>query len=426
MKNFQLFRFLKPAAATRWDGRLAVVAVVLLWLSIALGAVYSPQRDQIWRHMGVYAGIESFSDARVVTVAWDNVRQGHGAYDELPGEVPNQHFNYPRVWLLPHFLGLGARHTEAFAWAGILFFYLSSFLLMGRLTTSEALIYILILCSPASMLAVERGNTDLFVFGVVVMGVLWATKSGSLSMAVLCAAAVLKLFPVFALPICLRENKHRALTTMAIAGGGFFVYVLATLPDIVQVRAVTPHPTLFGFGCMTLVDGIIKWLAMHGHENHFTTAFRGLGFAAAVAVFLAAGWSGLKHRYQNASSSRKLDAFRAGALIYIGVFFIGNNYEYRLIFLVLCLGQLLIWRRGDQKFRRLAAVTLLAAGLAVWARWPLANELPGCNLAIPIAQIAHWTLFSLLAWFIGATLPDWLVNMVVGYLPGAGSTKPTK
>jgi hypothetical protein len=273
------------------------------------------------------------------------------------------------------------------------------------------------------MLAVERGNIDLYVFGLVALAVLWAAKHRTLSETVLWFAAVLKIFPVFAFPVCFRENKRRAVTTLVIASCGFLLYVLATFPDMVQIRAVTPHPTLFGFGCMTLVDGIGKWQVMHGHQNNFTTAFRSLGLLVALAVALSAGWSGMKHSRPNASSSRKLDAFRAGALIYIGVFFIGNNYEYRLIFLLLCLGQLLMWMRNDLEYRAKAALAILALLLAVWERWPLANALPASYLAIPVAQIAHWSLLWLLAWFLGATMPDWIVKML-GRVPAETQEAP--
>jgi hypothetical protein len=397
-----------------WNGRLWVVAVVLVWLFTAFLAMYSGHGNQVWRGMGVYCGSQSFGDARIVTLAWDHVRQGHGAYDELPG---NQHFNYPRVWLLPGFLGLGEGHTVMFAGAGVFFFYLSVFLGMGRLHSAEVVIYILALCSPAAMLAVEKGNIDLFVFGLVSLGVVWAAKRRVLSTTVLWLAAVLKLFPIFALPICLREKKRRGFTVLAIAGFGFLLYLLATLPDIVQIRTLTPRPTLFGFGCMTAVDGITKWLHQHGYENHLTAALRWLAFSMALIIALFAGWFGLNHRRQNVPPTGTLDAFRAGALIYLGVFLIGNNYEYRLIFLFLCLGQLLMWIRDDREFRPLARVVVLSLLVSVWEFWPLSNQFPGCNLIIPIAQTAHWTLFAFLTWLVAATLPDWLVATGGEYLP---------
>jgi hypothetical protein len=104
-------------------------------------------------------------------------------------------------------------------------------------------------------------------------------------------------------------------------------------------------------------------------------------------------------------------------MIYLGVFLIGSNYEYRRIFLILCIGQWLAWLREDRSFRLPAAVAVVAFLLSVWERWPLANGLPGSILVVPVAEIASWTLFGLLAWFVAATLPDWLAEIGAGFRP---------
>lgn len=406
----------------KWDGRLVVGMAVSLWLTVALFGMFMGHGEQVWRRLGVYSGPASYLDARVITKACDNVRAGHDAYDLLPGSTPQMQmrFNYPRVWLLLRYCGLGEQNTVKFGCAEALFFYVCAFLLMGRLTMGKALVYTLVLCSPAAMLAVERGNCDLVVFGLIAIAVMLAARRYLISASVLCFAAVLKLFPIFALLMFLRENKRRAFTVLAIFGFLFSVYVLATMPDIVQVRAATPRPTMFGFGCMTLVDGAGKWLVMHGHEDRYSIFLRKVAFLTSLGIAFISAWFGLKQWRPGLPPSVQLDAFRAGAFIYIGVFLIGNNYEYRLIFLILCVGQLLVWFQQDARFRRAAALAVLALLVSAWERLPMAYDVPGNLLFFFPAQIAHWTLFALLVWFIAATLPDWLVEMIPDSLRKGG------
>jgi hypothetical protein len=274
----------------RRDGRLAVATAVALCLAVATVGTYLGHRIAVWQLLGVYAENISFGDARAVTGYWDSAREGHSPYEDFPGKPPNLIFNYPRLWLVPGYLGLGERNTDAVGCVAAAIFLAGAFSLMGRLNSAEAWVYALAVCSPAAMLAIERGNSDEIVFGLVGLGVACAPKRHALSLAILWLAAALKLFPVFALSVFIRENRRRALTLIGIASVAFLAYVLATLPDIVRVRELTPYPTLFGFGCLTVVDGVGKWLTMHGHEHHLTPLLRGLARSVAIAVALAAGY----------------------------------------------------------------------------------------------------------------------------------------
>jgi hypothetical protein len=65
----------------------------------------------------------------------------------------------------------------------------------------------------------------------------------------------------------------------------------------------------------------------------------------------------------------ELLAFYLGALLYVGTFAVFRNYDYRLVYLLLALPQLLQWIRqgqaGDPR-RSLAALGLVAVVLGLW------------------------------------------------------------
>ena len=88
---------------------------------------------------------------------------------------------------------------------------------------------------------------------------------------------------------------------------------------------------------------------------------------AAILVFIA-GIVGMRDREPLAmSSERNLAAFRMGASIYIGTFLLGNNWDYRLAFLVLVLPQLLEWTRSSiKKHRTIALASLFGVLVSCW------------------------------------------------------------
>ena len=88
---------------------------------------------------------------------------------------------------------------------------------------------------------------------------------------------------------------------------------------------------------------------------------------ASILVFIG-GIAGMRDREPLAfSSERNLAAFRMGASIYIGTFLLGNNWDYRLAFLVLVLPQLLEWTRSSiKKHRTIALASLFGVLVSCW------------------------------------------------------------
>ena len=107
-----------------------------------------------------------------------------------------------------------------------------------------------------------------------------------------------------------------------------------------------------------------------------------------------------------------IDAFRAGAAIYLGTFLLGNNWDYRLIFLILAIPQLVAWARDSAcAVRRAARVVLAAILVSLWHLMfvRIFCRLPhGYLLSTLIDGLAGWTAFAGLTYILCRSLPDWV------------------
>jgi hypothetical protein len=325
--------------------------------------------------------------------------------------------NYPRLWLVPSALGLGGKDTTVLVCGALAAFWSLAFLLMGRLTPGEGCLYTLLLASPAALLAVERGNCDLILFSLIACAVLLQQSRPALGYGCVLLAAFLKLFPIFALSMALRESKRLALITIGVVGTTFVGYVALTFPDMVEVWKVSSHSGVGAYGFLTFAYKLEDSLGFRGLHLGGLRWVSALGLAIVVIVLTLSVRSGLRIRQSPLAPSREMDAFRAGASIYAGSFLLGSNYDYRLIFLLFTIPRLLIWIKERKEMRLRATRSLWCIIAAMWCNWPVAAIPALRRLVIPFAEFVNWSLFALMVALLIATLPEWVFGMVETALP---------
>ena len=355
------------ARSRRKRGRAVVIgALVVYFLFLfAIGG-----RDH-WQRFGVPPGPVEFADLELVTVAWECDREGVPVLPENPCDPFLRPNNYPQLWLLPSALGVGEEATVPLAVAMAALFFAAFLILMGRATIWEGLLYSAALTSPAVMLGVERGNIDLIVFAVLVGAVVLFRRSPALrvaSHALFLLAAILKLFPVFAWGALVRQSRRWVIWGVGAVAFMFLAYVVATWGEIQTFLGEVPQANGISFGADVTTEAIqghsasfwlpiealldwearresLDWYAQESAGNVMTAALV-LG-AAAVAGILA--WRRRGYRAwptANEAPSWGIDAFLAGAGIYVGTFALEHNWDYRLAFLLLTLPQLVAWARS--------------------------------------------------------------------------------
>lgn len=353
-----------------------------------------------WQWFQVPATSPSFLDLRSVTSGWECTRKGIDVLVRNPCDPFPRPANYPRVWLWPSFLGLGQSATIILGVVVAAAFFVGALALMGRVESPlDAGVWVALLVSPAVMLGVERGNADLIVFPIVVGALLMLRArmpiARALAHGAFLFAAMLKLFPALAFVSLLRQPRRRAITGAGLVGVGFLIYVIVTFDDIRTIHRVLPQNIYYSYGADVAVRAVTLWLSVryaslaslgrHGPEQ--IVLWSAVALAVLVAAAVARTW-----KPPAATNDRELDAFFAGCGIYVGSFVLEHNFDYRLVYLLLVVPQLLRWVRTS----RLAGAVLVVLVLTMWLSEALSNGYWRQAYPLPYDELLTWFLFATL------------------------------
>jgi hypothetical protein len=360
---------------------LLILAAYFLTL-VALGG------HQHWGRLGVAPESVSFGDMRSITSGWECTRRGIDVLPANPCDPNKSPANYPRIWMSPAFLGLGQGSTNTLGVIVALIFFLAALaVLPAGAGTRTAVLYAAALCSPAVMLGVERGNVDILMFALVVLAVLVfrrSARSTILAHALLLFAAILKLFPIFAAGVLLRQPLRRAVIGLGAVLIAFGLYALSIRGDLRTIERVTPQSDHFTYGIRLFT----QWLASVATKIGGSTVGKlplrvwdDCVAALVVAGALFARWRGRLSlaRSTGEGAERDLDLFVAGAGVYLCSYVIVRNFDYRLAFLLLTLPQLLRWARERS---RIAVVSLVGLFGTLWLDVDLTARVPVLGAAV--------------------------------------------
>jgi hypothetical protein len=407
------------------DGRIVLLACLACYLGVV--ALAGSAGFDLWRHIGVPTASPSFLDTRVIVSGWECTRDGRDVLVENPCDPWQRPTNYPRIWMALAPLGLGEGSAVPLGVATGAAFLLAALALVGRLSLGETVLYAAVLLSPAVMFGVERGNNDLLVFALVVAAVAFFRTHGALGRAacsgLLLFAAVLKLYPAFAFSVLLRQAPRRAALALGLTLVPFALYVAATFDDLRLISRATPRPVSLAYGAGVLVDGASERSAglpgagfLGGEPGRMAVYLLALALALGLALLLAGRLGPIP---RGSTTDRSLDAFWAGASIYLGTFAVlGNNWDYRLLFLLLVIPQLLRWIKDGGPFSAVSAWALVSIVGTLW----LSVWLPRLPFSLPLDEALNWFLFVYLAAGLVLTLPRWLAP---GYAFASRSSEPS-
>lgn len=402
-----------------FGGRLLLIAILGLYFYQLWSYSRIGDYQYEWQRLGVPVLSQSFSDLRDILAGFDCTRLGYNVLIFNPCDNIRSNFNYPMVWMM--LTPLGLRQADA-DWLGVgvgAVFYLSLLAALRPLNLLEGAIYGLILISPSLMLGVERGNMDLIMSALLCAAFLILgaadTRLGRLAAyGLVLVAAIFKLYPVFAFALALRE-KTRAACLAALGGFGltFLAYFVSRLAEFRLVLADYPRTYVYSFGRLVLpqilseLGPLSRWLDVQTQERASILALAAVLLAAAALARLG----GRRFVSGAAGEAWQVDAFRAGAAVYIGCFALGYNYDYRLVFLVFIAPLLFQWLKREAGFLRgLAGAGLASLVLTVWiSRWSTFHSL----LRLPDKlffwdEFLNWFLLFVCCYGLFITLPDWL------------------
>jgi hypothetical protein len=151
------------------------------------------------------------------------------------------------------------------------------------------------------------------------------------------------------------------------------------------------------YGGLVLLDLVVGQLRKRGVDP--TTMTVQTAYVVSVgAVMLAAGaaaWATTRHVVSN-----RLDGFRAGAAIYVATYLPVTNYDYKQVFLLLAVPQMLEWSGGQGSVGRLSTVALASMALTLWMSSWRRVFLGG--------EVMNLLLFAYCLYMLVYTRPSWL------------------
>lgn len=390
------------------DGRIVLIAMVLTYLAVVgISSFFMDYRTFWARYLGVNAHRILFTDLELLPTALVCAEHGYNPYVANPCDPFGHVFNYPRVWLwLTKVSGFTPERVNLFGPGLAILFFASVVLSVGKLTAAEGLITALLLCSPAMMFGVERGNVDLFIFSLIATALLLARRSApsAIVYAPLLTAAALKLFPAAAFCISLREPTwKRQLTAMAVLAVLFGLYVFWFRHDMMRIAANTLTSIHDSFGS-TVIFTMVRH-AWFPHSHLAGKALRFGSYAAVGACVVGAFLLARRIPFPAEKVSSSLDSFRAGASIYVAAFALGSNWDYRLIFLLFTLPQLFAWIKIRTPWGCLSAAALGVMVIALWIS-SLSGRLAGLD------EFGNWLLFFYFLVALLITMPPELFRLL--------------
>jgi len=306
---------------------------------------------------------------------------------------PCTHYLYGRSLL--QFLGwlhLGMWSTK---FIGYLFMLIIS-LILSRLYLWQSrvsfFVSLLIFLSPPILLLVERGNFDILIVAALFMaGFFWEKELKLVSLILIFLVSLLKFYTAPLLLIFLFLACSRKIKVFSIVL--FTISVPIIIRDIRITSGGYPHGSNTFFGMNIWVEYFQQFL--NSPISPSVAKIVGASIFVVLTIFVYQ----LLHRknllscldYLQSAESDSLNVFRLlSGVTFLLCFFVGMNFDYRLVFLVIV--------AGYAKLEKGATIQNVISGLvimALWLSYPSGGLQPIGDAALEI--IASLLLLEVLA-----------------------------
>lgn len=204
---------------------------------------------------------------------------------------------------------------------------------------------------------------------------------------------------------------------MAIIAVVAACYILFTFSDILLVSAATPRSTYLSYGMN------VFWMNVSNYNETLGIYARIFSYLSVLLVFILA-FSAFFHTYQFTEHNNDrvyLDSFRVGAAIICGTFLIGNNWDYRLVFVIFTLPQLIFWTKvSDIRISTVSKVTIVVIFISLWnlIMSKILGFLPyGNYIGFLLDEASNWLVFSGLLYVFLWSAPEWVRDFVEKIYP---------
>jgi hypothetical protein len=391
------------AGQARRIGSGVVLALSLSGVAVALFALGRVVGwEPTWRALGVTPLQPPFFDMHVINDYAACASKGVDAYAPHACNVDN--FNIPPTWLWLGSLGLDGSDSSWLSALVIVAAAIMLVLLVQRRPWYHGVIALGAIISPSVMMGIERGNLDLLILTLVGFAALIYDERvlgrAFAAFALLGCGVVLKLFPMFCVVLGARFSRRGFIFACATAAFSL-IYLDLILQYVFLIRRNVPTTFMLSYGYKVIFLGLDHVRSEAGLTPVGLAETWVPASTAVVALICAAVFAvnSFRHRREFCAVdiSAAGTAFLFGAGIYCGTYLLGTNFTYRLMFLLLCLPQLLDWqvrRRQGDGTARIAELGLF--GIVFGVLWLNGNS-NGHSSFLLLPQLLDWFLFFCMA-----------------------------
>jgi hypothetical protein len=331
-----------------------------------------------WSSLGLPALWPAFSDLRTVQGALISMASGLDPYIDNPGDPWRRQLNYPAIWIWLAKTGGWQDESHFLVFCGL---SLVAFLLacLALLRSAPSWPLLLGCFSSAACLLVERGNSDQLMFalavGLAATPVLWQVL-------LIALGTCLKVYPVFWSLLLLGPGArwwHRLV--LAVLLFTCLAYLFAD-GEMARIRAATPVDTAGH------AYGLAIWRAHLSSYPLFSSRASFLALCGGLLLAVAAVRHWLLPQVKCLLSHGKAlhdRWFLLGASVYVGSFWVGANYDYRMVFLLMCMPA--CWSAG--RLPQALVVLMLVSMNSFFLSWWLVAPAKGLVLVLLSAVLAE-------------------------------------
>jgi hypothetical protein len=361
-----------------------------------------------WYHLPAFP--LPFLDLRLITGSAQSLAAGFDPTIENPFDPNNRLFNYPKIWFVILASGINLNWTIPLGLILTGIFIGAVIFFPASLNRFSSVLIALVFFSPVVMLGIERGNVDLLFFFFMALTLLLADKKPVAALVTFLLSVIFKIFPIFGIGAFLGRDGKRSLPYLLLGGGASIIYFILIINDMVRVFTTTQKGNDQSYGVTVIQQAFTHALQIGLNPDKIIL------YAFAFVLLAFTVFFGIRNRVQaDEGTPGNLKAFWVGAGIYVGTFLLGNNWDYRLIFILFAIPQLSDWLRSKTKWTTIISVSALACILLiVWSymwRQPLEDVQWLSKVGYLMEQACTWILFFGLSYLIVHSLPEWVFNI---------------
>ncbi len=279
----------------------------------------------------------SFADIRSYQALPLTVDNGFDPYINHVYDPWKRPFNLPIIW---YYISKYLNLVNEFNFKLFIFLYISSFIFCVTRIISiskniiSSFIIILVFLSSSTILAIERGNTDILIFSIIFIAC--AINNFYISFVLIFFASILKLYPIFTFNINFDLKKKVIISITGIFL--IFVILFKNLNNFFY-NTSSSFDTGITYGFRSIIMGLSKVEERLGldllSKNEILYNVIYISFLIFISLFIF--YFIRKKNYTNNIDfiDTKNRLFIAGASIYCFSYIFFSSYDYRLIFLIL-------------------------------------------------------------------------------------------